>query len=111
MHISAMLAVLAIGASGCGWSVSSAREAYAQKWCSHYSQCNEIGSGKLFASTDECLTHQRSFALGLWPTADCDSKIDAKGIDVCLKAIEITQCNLVDPGLTLLKCTRENVCQ
>ena len=106
-----MLAVLASGASGCGWSVSSAREAYAQKWCSYYSQCDDVGSGKLFASADECLTRQRSIALDLWPSADCDSKIDAKGVDVCFKAIEITQCNIIDQAATILKCTKGNVCK
>lgn len=105
-----MLAVLATGASGCGWSVSSAREAYAQKWCSHYSQCDDIGSGKLYASADECLTRHRSFAIDLWPSPDCDSKIDAKGTDVCFKAIENTQCNGVDRGITGLKCLPGNVC-
>lgn len=107
-----MLAVLASGASGCGWSVSSAREAYAQKWCSYHSQCGDIGSGKLFASTDECLIQQRSLSISLWPSADCDSKIDAKGIDVCLKAIEITQCNPVDQAATVvLRCNKGEVCK
>lgn len=107
-----MLAVLASGASGCGWSVSSAREAHAQKWCSYSSRCNDIGSGKLFASTDECLTHQRSIAIGLWPSADCDSKIDAKAVDACFKAIENTQCsNPLDLLATAVKCAKENVCK
>jgi hypothetical protein len=101
-------------ATGCGWTVPSAREAYAQKWCSHYVQCGNIGSGsgKDYATTDDCLTRYRSLALDLWPTADCDSKIDAQGLDMCLKAVENTKCNdLVDWAATNLKCTKADVCR
>ena len=42
---------LASGASGCGWSVSAAREAAATKACGYFHRCDAIGSGKQYAST------------------------------------------------------------
>lgn len=102
---------LVVAASGCGWSVSAAREAYAQRWCNYRVQCGEIGSGHTYTSTDECLIAERANAQNLWPTADCEGKIDGAGLDMCLKAIENTQCNnLADQIVTVTKCTRSDVC-
>ena len=104
-----MMALLsALG--GCGWTVGGAREAYAQKWCNYYVGCQQVGSGKHYASTDDCLTSERANALSLWPTDTCDGKINAKALDTCLTAIDSTQCNTIDQVLTLAKCTSNSVC-
>ena len=103
----ALLTVL----GGCGWTVSGAREAYAQKWCNYYVRCQEVGSGKYYSTTDDCLIAERNVALNLWPTSDCEGKISSQGLDICLSAIDNTQCNnLIDQALTATKCLKNSIC-
>jgi len=97
--------------AGCGWNVGTAREAAAQHSCSWYNKCSEIGSGKTYASFDECLTQQRSFWLDAWSTANCGT-MNNSATDSCIAAIDNTQCsNALDFLATLSKCTSSSVCK
>ena len=92
-------------------SVEGARETAAQHTCKFADKCGEIGSGQSYASLDECLTKQRGDWIDTWPTAQCDGKLNAEKFDVCIKAIDNTQCNnLIDWLATASKCTRSEVC-
>lgn len=105
----AMLGVVLL--SGCGWSVGSAREAAAQKSCDFYKRCNDIGQGQTYATMDECMTKQRANWLDTWPTNSCEGKLSGANVDICLNAIEATQCNnVLDLLATASKCARDKVC-
>jgi hypothetical protein len=98
--------------SGCGWSVETAREAAAQRTCDYYARCNEIGPGRNYESRDTCLTKQRSNWLDLWSTDACVNRINSANLDMCLRAIDNTQCgNVLDYLATLSKCQRSDVCK
>jgi hypothetical protein len=99
-------------ASGCGWSVGSAREAAAQHTCTWYNKCSNIGSGKTYASFDECLTNQRSNWLNTWPSSSCDATINNPATDSCIAAIDNTACDsILDIANTAVKCSAYTVCK
>lgn len=92
-------------------NVESARESAAQHSCKYSEKCGDIGSGKAYATWDECLTKQRASWLDAWPSSSCEGKINAEKYDVCIKAVDNTQCdNFVDVLATATKCTRSEVC-
>jgi hypothetical protein len=109
-----VLGLVVVGASGCGWTVESAREAGAQKACDYLVRCNYIGAGKNYASRDECLTAQRSSFQTLWPTASCGT-LNAANLDTCLKGIDAASCTglgaILDFASAVSKCTQPLVCQ
>ena len=105
------LALLAL-ASGCGWSVSGARDAYAQKWCAYEVRCGNIGAGHTLTTTDECLVKYKADAQTLWPTATCEGHIDSTNLDGCLNAIDSLRCdNLADQFQVLSRCMPGEVCK
>lgn len=105
------VATAAVFFSACGWSVEGARETASVEACDYFQRCMELGSGKTYASYDECLTKQRSYWLDAWPTAECSGKMNGANVDVCLKAIDNTACNsLIDFLATLDKCAKKNTC-
>jgi len=104
-----IIVAVAVVFQGC-LSVDAARENASQRSCQLYDKCGDIGSGQTYASFDECLTKQRANWQDTWPTSACDGKINAEKYDVCIKAIDNTQCNGFDIIATALKCTRGDVC-
>lgn len=107
-----VLATFTMLVSGCGWSASSARDAASAKWCEFANRCGDIGSGQRYANLDECMTKQRSAWLDAWPTSRCESHVNAQALDVCLRAIDNTQCgNIIDQVATLSKCGQNDVCR
>jgi Family of unknown function (DUF6184) len=102
--------VVALSFQAC-LSVEAARETAAQRTCRFADKCGDVGSGQTYASMDECLTKQRSAYLDSWSTASCEGKINADKYNVCITAIDNTQCNnLVDVFATATKCARSEVC-
>ena len=92
-------------------SVVDAREGGAQRNCRFEDRCGNVGSGKRFASYEECLTSKRAFFQDAWPTDRCDGRINGETLNVCYTAIENTQCNnLVDFIATISKCESGDVC-
>ena len=45
-----------------------------------------------------------------WPAAECQGRINQAELAQCLNAIGGTECNIVDLGLTLLKCGKGDIC-
>jgi hypothetical protein len=111
MHARFLTLGAAVLVSGCGWSIESAREAAVQRACDFHQRCMQIGSGKTYATYDECLTRQRTFWLDMWPTAACSGRENGAAIDACLTAIQNTSCtSLIDVLATLDKYDKKNVC-
>jgi hypothetical protein len=107
----AVLVVSTLLLGGCGWSLEAARETAATKACDYFQRCEAIGSGKQYASYDECLTKQRAVWLDAWPTATCDGHVNSAAMDSCFKAMDNTACNsLIDYLATLDKCDKKNTC-
>ena len=106
-----LLSGLSLLLTGCGYTVESARETGAQKTCDYFVRCNQVGSGKAYATVQECLTSQRANFQTLWPSASCPS-INAANLDVCLKGIDASACgSVLDIISTLTKCQAALVCQ
>ncbi len=104
------LSVGLLALTGCV-SVQDARENAAQRTCKFEQRCGNVGSGQRYASNDECLTNQRSEFLNRWTTDRCDKRINGETLNLCLQAIENTQCNnFVDALATYSKCEANDVC-
>jgi hypothetical protein len=98
-----------LAASACG--LPGAREQAAVRSCDFYERCGNIGSGKTYATRDECMTKQRANWVDTWPTDRCDGKLNGANLEVCLSAISATQCdNFIDLLATASKCGRDKVC-
>jgi hypothetical protein len=99
--------------SACGPpSQAQARDTATARTCDWYNRCGEIAQGKTYANRDQCETENRKFWNDQWPISECDGKINPDSFDLCLKAIEITDCK---NGLDLMntvfnKCSRSSVC-
>jgi hypothetical protein len=92
-------------------SVEGAREGAAQRHCKFEERCGNIGSGKNYASVQECLTDKRAFWQDMWPTDKCNGRINGDTLNVCYTAVENTQCNnFVDTLATYSKCESSDVC-
>jgi hypothetical protein len=107
-----LVSVLAAGLSFSSCvSVQDAREGGAQRSCRFEEKCGHIGSGKTFATFEECLTDKRADYLTLWSTERCEGKINPQALDTCFKAVENTRCDdLLDAINTLSKCGSGSVC-
>ncbi len=75
--------------------------------------CGEISNGKRYATRDACEVDVRKQWNDLWPIAECDNRIRAEDLDLCLKAIDITTCgNALDFFNTVFnKCGKAQVCR
>lgn len=92
-------------------SVVDAREGGATRYCRFEERCGNIGSGKNFASFEECMISRRAFFLDAWPTDRCDKRINGETLNVCYQAMENTQCdNITDFFATVSKCESSDVC-
>lgn len=108
------LLLLAVFAAGCGpYSQPAARDMATARSCDWYQRCGEIGSGKRFATRDDCEVDVRKNWNDLWPVSECDGKIRGEDLDRCLQAIDLTSCNnALDFFNTVFnKCSKSNVCR
>lgn len=104
------VAFVALVGSSC-LTVDNAREQAAQRQCRFAQRCGNIGPGQTFATLQECLTDARADWLNTWPTDRCDGRINGDALNVCLVAIDNTQCNnFFDLVNTLSKCQSSDVC-
>lgn len=115
MNRTLLPALLLLAATGCSgtWSQQAARDAATQKSCDYYARCGEIQRGARYNTREDCEIEVRAYWNNAWPAEDCDNKIRNEDMDVCLRAIENTQCdNAGDFFNTLFnKCSRSNVCK
>src|SRR5690349_23580736 len=109
---SSLFLVMAALILACGpYDRPSARSVATARACNRYQTCGEIGSGKTFATLDDCQVQTNDTFNNLWSSAACDS-IERKDLDVCLQAIDITQCNNTLDFLNTVfnKCGASQVC-
>jgi hypothetical protein len=78
--------------------------------CARYDQCMLIGPGLVYETIDSCKVDWLAGWEGAWPPADCQGRIDQGELAQCLNAIAATECNIGDLALTLLKCTKADIC-
>ena len=106
------------GLVGCGGSTvadvtkkqSDAVNAAAASTCSRYKDCNEIASGKMYTTADECTTAEKGKWNDRWTVSDCDGKVNGSNLQVCLDAIAQTACGTVLPVDAITKCQKSDVC-
>ena len=100
---------------GCGSDAPStqagARDQASIAACNYYARCMEIGSGKTFASNDDCMTQVKANFQSRWPPDQCMT-ISSTGINNCITAINIASCGNLQDIIDVLgnKCTKANVC-
>lgn len=95
-----------------GDSRQSARQQATTASCDSYARCEAIGSGKKYATLDDCQVKNEAYWNDAWPVAECDNKINSANLEICLGAIRSVECG---NGLDLLnvivnKCPKEKVC-
>ena len=111
MRKTTTVALLSLAVAGCGMSVESAREDLTIKGCNFYQQCMQIGSGKTYATYDDCKTQLRAYWLSALPSADCSKGIDGSKYQVCTSGIAGAQCgNALDFLSVLQKCSKQQLC-
>jgi hypothetical protein len=114
VNVVAVMAVTLGVAAGCGsdHSQASARDAVTDASCDWYMRCGEIGSGKAYATRDNCDVQVRANWDTAWPAEACDGKINSEQLNICLEAIGLTECgNGLDVANTLVnKCPQTKIC-
>jgi hypothetical protein len=106
---------LAIGAAGCGGVTDArvaARNRASKAICDKAQMCGTIGPGLDYEDYPSCISEANGNIDGqIWPASQCqDIKQDM--LDVCISAINGTQCgNLIDVLITLGTCSAANVCK
>jgi hypothetical protein len=105
--------VVAISCVACGGvSRQDARNQATQKACDKYNECTQIGEGKIYASRDACEVDQTAAWERTWPVTICEARIDKTAFDLCINAIQVTECGSVADLINVYfnKCTAQNVC-
>jgi len=109
----AALLVTAALAAGCGQVTDErvgARDQVTKASCDYYQRCGQIGSGLMYADRESCDTQVRGLWDGAWPVGACQ-KIRQDQLNICVSAINGTQCNnVVNFFTTLGTCSQANVC-
>ena len=112
----ALSALLAIGAdlSGCGGVTDArvaARNRASKAACDRANACGSIGPGQTYADYQSCLSVVNGDIDGtIWPAGQCQ-QINQQNLDVCISAINGTQCgNGLNFLITLGTCSSQNVC-
>ena len=80
--------------------------------CDAMARCGKVGSGKQYADLDACRIDYDAVWSKKWDKATCDQKVNPGGLDVCLAAIDSTDCDSVLDFLNtaLNKCAEKRVC-
>lgn len=111
--VAVLLAVL-IGAAGCG-GVTDARVAARNKAskaaCDRAQACGTIGPGLDYEDYPSCISEVNGYIDGqVWPASQCQ-QINQDMLNVCLNAINGTQCgNVINLLITLGTCSAANIC-
>jgi len=93
-------------------SQPAARDRAVQASCDQVAACGDIGAGKTYLSRDACDVKLRSTWQDLWPPADCDGHVDPAMLDLCLQAIQASECNNALDLLNIFanKCAKAKIC-
>jgi hypothetical protein len=88
-----------------------ARDKATEATCARYQACEHIGSGKMYPSLDDCKVTWQNNWNNSWTADRCTGKINQAELNVCLSAINATDCaNFLDFLATLGKCSVDQVC-
>lgn len=108
------LLLLTLLCSGC---VATARHAEISRsasahTCDALMRCGKIGAGKQFADMDSCRIDYDAIWSKKWDKSTCDKSVSQQGLEVCLAAIDSTDCDSVLDFLNtaLNKCAERRVC-
>jgi hypothetical protein len=102
-----------VAAQSCGEVTDTrveARDKATNATCARYNECQLIGPGLVYETTDSCKVTWLSNWEAWWPSVDCHGRINQAELAQCLAAIAATDCNAVDFFLTLGKCSKMDVC-
>jgi Family of unknown function (DUF6184) len=61
--------------------------------CEREQTCGNVGAGKTYESTDQCVTKLDADGYADLNSADCKAGIDRTQLDKCLSAIKAEECN------------------
>lgn len=80
--------------------------------CDTAARCEEIGTGKSFATRAACESERQSFWSDRWSTASCEGKINADKLQACRQAIRDLLCNNLTDQLKTYNttCAASEVC-
>jgi hypothetical protein len=113
---SVLVALLAIagGASSCGGVTDArvaARNRASKAACDRANACGNIGPGQTYADYQSCISIVNgTIDSSIWPASTCQ-QINHSMLDVCISAINGTQCgNDLNFWITLGTCSSQNVC-
>jgi hypothetical protein len=112
----ALIVVLALaaGASSCGGVTDArvaARNRASKAACDRAQACGSIGPGQSYNDYMSCITIVNGdIDSSIWPAGECQ-QIDQAMLNVCLNAIQGTQCgSLLNFLVTLGTCGKQYVC-
>lgn len=89
----------------------AARDRATEAACARYQACDHVGAGKMYASVDDCTVAWQNNWNNAWPADRCMGKINQAELDVCVSAINATDCaNFLDFLATLGKCNADQIC-
>jgi hypothetical protein len=106
-----LVAMLAGVSCNSSTSQQDARDRATAETCARLTACGQVGSGKTYATADDCTTKWRSNWQTTWPPPACDGQINENNLEICLTAIHSTDCmSGLDALDTASKCTQAKVC-
>ena len=90
----------------------AARNRASKATCDKSQMCGTIGPGLEYEDYPSCISEVNGNIDGqIWPASQCQD-IEQDMLDVCISAINGTQCgNLIDLLITLGTCSAANVCK
>jgi uncharacterized protein DUF6184 len=103
-----------LGGAGCGGVTDarvSARNRASKAACDRANACGNIGPGQSYADYQSCISIVNGdIDATIWPVSECQ-QINQQNLDVCISAINGTQCgNGINFLITLGTCGKQNVC-
>lgn len=78
--------------------------------CERKLECDEIGEGKTYASSQTCLMASRRHAHEELDRLSCENGLDDARLTDCIQAVRIAECAVVDRIERIDACTRARLC-
>jgi len=108
------LLAIAGGAASCGGVTDArvaARNRASKAACDRANACGNVGAGQTYADYQSCISIVNGdIDSSIWPAGTCQ-QINQSMLDVCISAINGTQCgNGINFLITLGTCSAANVC-
>ena len=94
-------------------SQANARDRAVSAACKRYDQCGAIRpKGGEYVSMENCRVEQSGAWERQWPPAECDGRVDAQQLELCINSIEAAECGEALDILNIIfnKCAKSKVC-